>query len=242
MKNDQIINSNGNDIIYGSDSPFKNSISNIAGNISVIGTKGILSISLGNNTTDTADIFAGEDTQTIFNNGNILHAYANNNLSNGKQIIIGGKNNFSATVFGGKTNQEIWTGSGTFDIISSKDPNYNNSTQTLNIQGGTSTYWGGSEKAIVNIFSGDSHIFLGNSSNTITIDLTNYSNSILDNFNASSTSLTITHFKNLSQLEFIKEDTSLTIHFLTNNTSIKINNTATGHFVSSDDQTASFVL
>ncbi|QNT77570.1 autotransporter outer membrane beta-barrel domain-containing protein [Entomobacter blattae] len=156
---------------------------------------------ISNSTSGNLDVVAGAGKETTFlNNGNTTFFGTS---SAGSQIIIGGNSSEDIvnTVYGGTTQQEIWTGNKNFLIVASQETTVKNGTQNINLQGGTSTYWGGAEITNINVSNGNLTAFLGNNSNSILINMSLSNNTTLSNFSSGNSTLQLTGISTQSQLQ-----------------------------------------
>lgn len=188
---DQTFSSNGNDTIDTSQQ--KQGLSQIFNsndNLTVSG-EGDANIYAGENPASQLNVFGGKGTQTIFAAQNALNIYANHHET-GQQAIIAGSNNNTSFIYGGMTHQTIFTGDSNFSIISTTNPEESNGTQNINVEGGTSSFWGGVEDTTFNITGGKLYADLGSGSANILADMTKNFSAIFKDYTSSKDHLTLT--------------------------------------------------
>ncbi|MBE7211317.1 MAG: hypothetical protein INR65_09890, partial [Gluconacetobacter diazotrophicus] len=105
-------------------------------------------------------ITAGTGNQQIFGGDRAtgsLAVMASPTASGGSQTVV----DANATVFGGRTNQTIWTGTADDVVVASNRAADAGGHIALLVQGGTSSYWGGTESAQLDNTGGILDAFLG---------------------------------------------------------------------------------
>ena len=91
---------------------------------------------------------AGGGSQQVFGQdqgAGTLTVMGSHSVSGGSQTVV----DAAATIFGGNTAQQIWTGTADDTVVSSALPSDGGGSIALFVQGGTSAYWGGVETATV---------------------------------------------------------------------------------------------
>ena len=134
----------------------------------------------------------GSGTQTIFGGRAMLDVLGSHD-TNGSQTIVNGNDAGEATtIFGGRSQQTIWTGQANDTIVSSTAAGDASGSIQAFIQGGASAYWGGTETASLDNQNGILDAFLaGDGQVSILADLSNGTTTTLQGFNSLHDTLTL---------------------------------------------------
>ena len=128
---------------------------------------------------------AGSGTQTIFGGPGRLTVIASHDETGSQTIVSGADPAEAATIFGGKTAQTIWTGAGSDTIVASVAAGDSSGTIQAFIQGGVSSYWGGTESAMLDNQAGILEAFLaGDGAASILASMTGQTNTTLHGFDS----------------------------------------------------------
>ncbi|WP_419730370.1 beta strand repeat-containing protein [Lichenicola sp.] len=144
---------------------------------------------------------AGSGQQTIFGGLGSVQVQGSH-ATTGMQTIVNGTDSRDATtIFGGLTSQTIWTGQAHDTIVSSNQASDTTGSITAMIQGGASTYWGGTETATLYNQGGTLDAFLtGSGRVSVLADMTGGTTTILTGFRALHDRLTLAGVTDPSQL------------------------------------------
>ncbi len=128
---------------------------------------------------------AGSGSQTLFGGAGSLAALGSHAVG-GLQTVVNGLDPTQATtVFGGRTTQTVWTGNAHDTIVSSTLAGDASGSIAAFIQGGTSSYWGGTEQATLDNQNGALDAFLnGDGRVSILAEMTGRTSTSLHGFNS----------------------------------------------------------
>jgi hypothetical protein len=126
-----------------------------------------------------------------------------NHDTGGRQTIVNGTDpNAATTVFGGRTAQTIWSGQAHDTIVSSTAAADSDGSIQAVIQGGVSSYWGGTESATLDNLGGMLDAFLnGDGRVSIQAEMTGTGTTTLHGFSSLADTLTLGGVSDLSQLQ-----------------------------------------
>ncbi len=128
-----------------------------AGPVAIWGGAEQLMASLGDG---ALEVQAGSGSQTVFGGAGSLEVLGSHAASGVQTIVNGTGANQATTVFGGRTAQTIWTGTAHDTIVSSTLAGDASGSIAAFIQGGASSYWGGTEAATLDNGGGALDAFL----------------------------------------------------------------------------------
>ncbi len=141
----------------GADAAATDTVFDNAGVATIWGGAERLVASVGNG---ALEVQAGSGSQTVFGGPGSLEVLGSHAAS-GQQVIVNGSASGQATtVFGGRTAQTIWTGDAHDTIVSSTEAGDASGSIAAFIQGGASSYWGGTEAAALDNQGGMLDAFL----------------------------------------------------------------------------------
>ncbi len=103
---------------------------------------------------------AGSGSQTLFGGAGSLEALGSHAVAGLQTIVNGAEATQATTVFGGRTAQTVWTGNAHDTIVSSTLAGDASGSIAAFIQGGASSYWGGTEQATLDNQGGALDAFL----------------------------------------------------------------------------------
>ncbi len=137
-------------------------------------------------------VAAGSGSQTIFGGPGRLTVIGSHDHA-GTQTIVGGADaSQSATIFGGLTSQTIWTGAGADTIVASNAVGDSSGHISAFIQGGASSYWGGTESAALDNQGGILDALLGGGGAvSILASMTGHTSTTLHGFDSRRDQLTL---------------------------------------------------
>ena len=135
---------------------------------------------------------AGSGQQTIFGGLGSVQVQGSHTTGGGQTIVNGADGREATTIFGGLTSQTIWTGQAHDTIVSSNQAADATGSITAIIQGGASSYWGGSETAELYNQGGILDAFLaGDGRVSIRAEMSGHSTTTLSGFSALHDRLTL---------------------------------------------------
>ncbi len=141
----------------GADPAATDTVFDNAGAVTIWGGAEHLVASVGNG---ALEVQAGSGSQTVFGGPGSLEVLGSHAASGQQTIVNGSAPDQATTVFGGRTAQTIWTGEAHDTIVSSTLAGDASGSIAAFIQGGASSYWGGTEAAALDNQSGMLDAFL----------------------------------------------------------------------------------
>ncbi len=154
-----LVDSEGGTVIVngGADAAATDTVFDNAGAVTIWGGAEHLVASVGNG---TLEVQAGSGSQTVFGGAGSLEVLGSHATSGQQTIVNGSGPDEATTVFGGRTAQTIWTGKANDTIVSSTLAGDASGSIAAFIQGGASSYWGGTEVAALDNQGGMLDAFL----------------------------------------------------------------------------------
>ena len=128
---------------------------------------------------------AGSGSQTLFGGAGGLEALGSHAVAGLQTIVNGSDPTQATTVFGGRTAQTVWTGNAHDTIVSSTLAGDASGSIAAFIQGGASSYWGGTEQAALDNQGGALDAFLnGDGRVSILAEMTGRTSTTLHGFDS----------------------------------------------------------
>lgn len=131
------------------------------GSVVVWGGAGQVTASAGASSAGTLQVEAGSGSQTIFGGRETVLVLGNHTTTGMQTVVNDNDASDATTIFGGLTRQTIWSGQATDIIVSSTLAGDTSGSIQAFIQGGASSYWGGTETAALDNQGGILDAFLG---------------------------------------------------------------------------------
>lgn len=163
-----------------------------AGSLVVLGGAGQILAAAGAGADSLLQITAGSGAQTIFGGAGTVTVIGSHATAGSQTIVNGADPTQATTIFGGLTQQTIWTGQADDTIVASGQAGDASGHIQAIVQGGTSAYWGGSESAWLDNQDGILNAFLrGDGAVSILADLAGSGRTTLTGYNSLRDSLTL---------------------------------------------------